>query len=345
MSRWTLRRQLVVLGLLATIVPLLVLLAVVFGTETETISEGNGAGGLEVATEDSVSIWVPVAAALLIAGAVVVVRGWANRAVRPIEEMTALADEIQAGSLDRRIAVDSGPEEVRRLARSFDHMLDRLVTASEAERRFVEDASHDMRTPLAALSARIEVALGRDDPADQRADLERCEADVARMQTTLDSLLSSARDRQTSVAQIDNDLAAIARRVADRQRQVTPDAAIEVTAPRSLRLGIDGPSVDRAVTNLVRNAVEHGGGASVDIDVVDHGDHVSLEVTDHGSGIAADRLDRVFERYEGDDHGIGLALVKQVADSYGGVSVDSPLVDGRGTRFVMRFGRERRLSP
>ncbi|MEM9466786.1 MAG: HAMP domain-containing sensor histidine kinase [Actinomycetota bacterium] len=338
MSRGSLRRQLVAFGAVAAVMPVIVLVLVVFGVEEDESIDATGDGPLEVTTESGVSPWIPVTAALLGLAALVVVWFWAKRAVDPIEQMTRLADEILAGSLDRRLGLVGAPDELDALAASFDRMLDRLAAASTLERRLLEDASHELRTPLAALVARLDVAVRRVGTPEVAEDLAACQADAARLQATLDDLLSSARARQSEVEQIDNDLVAIVARIVDRQRLVRPEAGIDVRAPEALVIGIDGPSVERAVANLVENALEHGA-SPVSIDVERVGGGAAVTVTDRGPGIEPERVPHVFERYAGSRHGLGLALVKQVADVYGEVVVESPVADGRGTRVRLRLDR------
>ena len=336
MSRFSLRTQLVLLGLAASVVPLLVLVLIVFGVEEEE-TVGSGDGAVVAAEEAGVSPWIPVAALLLSLVALVLVWLWAKRATDPIEQMTSLTDEIQAGSLDRRLGLDTAPVEIRQLGESFDRMLDRLAASSVLERQLIEEASHDLRTPLAALGARLEVATKRSDRHEIAADLDRCRADVDRLQSTLELLLASARTRQSEVEQVDNDLVVVVDRVVERQRLLTPHVPIDVHAPACLPLGIDGPSVDRAAANLLTNAVEHGGGAQVTVEVRHAPDAAEIVITDEGPGIDAERLPHIFDRYTGDDHGLGLALVKQVADVYGEVTAESPVDSRRGTRVTLRL--------
>lgn len=328
------------MGLLAAVGPVLALLVVVFQVEeTEDLDSGS-AGKLNVIEETGVSPWIPLAALLLSILAVVLVWFWAKRAVDPIERMTDLADEVQAGSLDRRLAVESGPVELRELGESFDRMLDRLARASTLERRLIEDASHELRTPLAALSARIEVAQLRTEAADLDEDLDRCAIEVERMQGILETLLASARSRNSELEQIDNDVAAIVRRVVEHRGMLSPEVDLTLDCPNRVRMGIDSVAVERAVTNLVTNAVVHGEGAPVTVVVLDRGHAVEIIVTDHGPGIPASQRPHIFDRYAGADHGIGLAVVKQVADVYGRIDVISP-IEGRtdGTSFVLSLRR------
>ena len=341
MTRWPLRMQLVAMGLLAAVGPVLALLVVVLQVEETENIDGGSVGRLDVVEESGVSPWIPLAALLLSMVAIVLVWFWAKRAVDPIERMTKLTDEVQAGSLDRRLALDSAPVELRDLGESFDRMLDRLATASTLERRLIEDASHELRTPLAALSARIEVAQLRTDAADVDEDLHRCATEVERMQSILETLLASARSRSSELEQVDNDVAAIVGRVVEHRGMLSPEVDLTLDSPNRVLMGIDGVAVERAVTNLVTNAVVHGGGTPVAVIVVDHPDAVEIMVTDHGPGIPPSRLPHIFERYAGADHGIGLAVVKQVADVYGRVDVISP-IEGRtnGTTFVLSLRRD-----
>jgi signal transduction histidine kinase len=336
--RTSLRSQLVLIGLAAALVPLLALVAVVFGVEEdETIESSDGPA--VVVSESGVSPWVPVAAILLGVVAIVAVWWWAKRAVDPIERMTSLTDEIQAGSLDQRLELDGAPDEIRRLGDSFDRMLDRLAASSALERRLLEDASHELRTPLAALAARLELADRQVELGVGTPDLGPCRDEVERLQATLDRLLESARSRQSEAQQVDNDVAVIVRRVVERQRLVTPEVHISVDAPAIVLLGIEGASIERAVSNLLANASQHGRGAPISVVVRDHDDRVEIVVTDEGPGISADRRDALLDRYTGDGHGLGLALVHQVAEVYGRLLVESPVADGHGARFTFELRR------
>lgn len=341
MTLRSLRMQLLAMGLVATVGPLLVLLFVVFQVEESETFESEGTVAVDVVTESGVSPWVPAATLGLSVAAMIVVWFWAGRAVDPIDRMATLTDEVQAGSLDRRLELHSAPTEIRRLGASFDRMLDRLAASSTLERQLIEDAGHDLRTPLAALAARLEVAAQRSNAHDIADDLELCEAEVERLQATLDGLLASTRSRQREVTQVDNDLAAIVNRVVERQRLLSPAVSITVDTPERVLLGIDGAAVERAVANLVTNAVEHGGGAPVGVAVRPDADRVDVVVVDNGPGIDPDRIPSIFDRYDGDHNGIGLALVKQVAEAYGEVIVESPVDDRPGARFTLRLRRSR----
>lgn len=332
-------------------VPLTVLFSVVFATSANESVSVDGDGHAVIETTRGVHPAVIVVALTLGAAAAAAAWWWAGRAIRPIHDVTALANQIQAGSLDRRLSIDRAPQEVEALTDSFNAMLERLHDASLVQQRMIEDASHELRTPLAALAANNELIVS--DPAasleEHRAAAQRNDELIDRLQTTIDDLLRDARMRSQQLQQTDNDLVEIVQRVVRRQRLIHPTDVIAFTSPTDLRVGLDGPSVERAVDNLIANAV-HFGPPDRPIDVVvTDGPQPSVSVTDHGPGIAPELLPEVFDRYRSDTvegHGIGLALVKQVADAHAGIDVESPLPDGTpGTRFTMRFRRARDAWP
>ncbi len=346
-GRRSLRFQLAFLGMVAVLVPLIVLVSVVFAVESDSIIEqANEVNEVEVTTTTGVSPWIPLAAVLLTVPAAVLVWWWSDRAVRPVLAITDVANEIQAGSLDQRIGLDDAPGEVQALGDSFDAMLDRLATASTTQLQLIEDTSHELRTPLAALAVNNEVILNHPEPtlADYRESAERSEALIARLRHTIEAELSTARARRLETEQVDNDLMTIVRREVEAANALPDGARVEAIGPETVRLGIDGVGVGRAVRNLIENA-RHAAPASsiVEIEVTESAGTVRLSVSDAGPGIAAADQGRVFDRYfstEEDGHGIGLAVVKQVADAHGDIELQSPIDDRGGSRFTMIFRRE-----
>ncbi|MCB0996001.1 MAG: HAMP domain-containing histidine kinase [Acidimicrobiales bacterium] len=344
MRRWSLRRQLFALGSLASVVPLFVLVTVVYATNTSEEIGFDGEGQVAVVSSTTEFPTAVVLTALgLGAAAMALVWRWSGRAVAPMNAITRLAGDIQQGSLDRRIGLVDQAAETQALGDSFDAMLDRLERASTTQRRLVEDVSHELRTPLSALAANNEVILN-DDAAtidDYRASAERNEALIARLHTTIGDLLTNARTRGELARQVDNDLMAIVARVVDQHRILRPGQPIEVSGPPTLRLGIDGPSVQRALVNLVENAARYSPRVEpIRIEVT--AAPATVAVTDLGPGIPPTAHARIFDRYYGDESsdgpGIGLALVKQVADAHGSIQVTSPLPGlDRGTCFTITF--------
>ncbi len=341
------RTNLFLLGAAAVSVPLFLLLFL-SGSESETIDQtpdGTETTIEIVRTSDSTLV---LATALLLLVGVAAISFWSKQAVAPMAEITAVANDIQVGSLDRRIGLQNGTREVRELAESFNQMLDRLDAASDEQRQLLEDVSHELRTPLAALALNNELLLDTEEPSvdDYREAAERNRALTDRLQTTVDQLLQRRRAANLEVQQTNNDLMAIVHSVADQHRLLSPEVPIAVRGPGTLRLGIDGPSISRALANLVENAVRYSPpGVPVEIEVMTTNDSTVLSVTDHGPGIPAAQQARLFERYYQADGevngsaGIGLALVKQVAEAHGSIEVTSPLTDDGGTRFSLIFNR------
>ncbi|HEY6609476.1 MAG TPA: HAMP domain-containing sensor histidine kinase [Candidatus Limnocylindria bacterium] len=274
--------------------------------------------------------------------------GWivAGRVVRPVGTIAGVAREIEATDLSRRIRLGGPPDEMRDLADTFDAMLDRLDQGVRTQRRFVEDASHELRNPLAVIRTTLDVALSEPDDAEgmrRAAEVARRTAD--RMSTTVDELMALARtsvqpERRTSV-----DLAEVVVEVAQEYEAEASTRGVRLSpvAPHGLIVDADRAALKRALANLVSNALRVAPtGSVVHCRAGRAGGWLWLGVRDVGRGIAPDDQALVFRRSwrdgaptaEGDGHGLGLALVRQIAEAHGGtVSVAS--VPGQGASFVV----------
>ncbi len=348
----SLRTQMALLGMIAVLLPIAALVLVVLATtdSSEIVTEPALAGdlqpggepreGFSSSTESETPTEVLLAAAGLAILATGVVWWWSGRAIAPMRRITDVANQIQAGSLDRRIALSGAAEEVQALGDSFDDMLDRLADSVTSQHRLIEDASHELRTPLAALAVNNEIMREAKAPTldDYAQSAARSEALIERLQLTIDELLVDARSRNEAVRQVDNELMAIIGRVASQHRALHPDHELIVEGPSMLRLGIDGPSIERALVNLVDNAVRYSPSDMPVTITVDPRHPASVSVIDMGEGIEPDDIDQIFDRYHGDGTGIGLAVVKQVAEAHGRIDVVSPLPGSSvGTRFTITF--------
>lgn len=348
----TLRFRLAALGFVAIYVPVLVLLGVTFVTEDEDVET--------VETDDEVSVvddttsdrppWVLWTAVALAPAAAASAWWWAGRAVRPIDRVRSVAEDIEASDLSRRIALTRGPTEVVALAASFDAMLDRLQRASESQRQLVEETSHELRTPLSVLATNADVLLAHPNPdvAVYREGLERSKAAAERMLHTIEELLTSARGRARTLDRHPTDLVGLARDVLDEATVLARAKTVELvlTAPAAVPASVDPSTVRRAVTNLVDNAIKHApAGSRVDITVEATDAEATVVVTDHGPGIPADQQPRIFDRFwrgrdEPDGTGLGLPITDQIARAHGGdVTVRSPGPGGDGAQFRLRLQR------
>jgi len=275
--------------------------------------------------------------------AVSLVAGWllARRLLRPVEMITATAEEISATDLSRRIGLDGPEDELKRLADAFDSMLGRIAGAFAAQRQFVADASHELRNPIAIIQTNLDVA---EDELGPRASVVRRAA--ARMAQLVDDLLALARSegdgRRQRVALVE-----IAAEVAEELAALADarGVRVEVEGPGAEVLG-DADALRRAVANLVDNAIRVSPpGARVSIRAGDGPDGVRLEVVDEGPGIALEEQTRVFERFWRTDEsrsrasggsGLGLTIVRRIVELHDGtVTVES--APGEGARFTIRL--------
>ncbi|RZT11751.1 signal transduction histidine kinase [Kribbella sp. VKM Ac-2569] len=282
--------------------------------------------------------------------------GWwlSGRVLRPVRRITATAQEISATDLSRRIALEGPRDELRNLADTVDGMLGRLETAFLTQRQLVDDASHELRNPLAVIQANVDAVLAHDDtPPDDRAQATAIVGRaIQRMTRLVEDLLASARRSSPAFVDADVDLATIAGEAAEEYELLAADRELHVVrrlSPGPIAAG-DASALRRAVDNLLSNAVRLArGGSELVLAVGSRNGWAWIAVRDEGPGIAADDADRVFDRFyrAGQQQppatvastgqrraGLGLAIVRQIAESHGGtVTLHSEL--GIGTTFVI----------
>lgn len=282
--------------------------------------------------------------------------GWwlSGRVLRPVRRITATAQEISATDLSRRIALDGPRDELRNLGDTLDDMLARLESAFVAQRQLVDDASHELRNPLAVIQANVDAVLAHDDtpPADRAQATAIVSRAIQRMTRLVEDLLASARRSSPAFVDADVDLAAIAGEAAEEYELLAADRELHVVrrlAPGPTAAG-DASALRRAVDNLLSNAVRLArGGSELVLAVGSRNGWAWIAVRDEGPGIAADDADRVFDRFfragqrqtpatvpsSGQRRaGLGLAIVRQIAESHGGtVALHSEL--GIGSTFVI----------
>ena len=189
-----------------------------------------------------------------------IVVGWimSGRVLKPVEEITTVAREIQASDLSRRIDLDGPDDELTRLANTFDGMLERLDRAFTSQRRFLADTSHDLRTPLAVIRSNVEVVA--DDPDAQMADWERAggiiRRNAAKMSSMIDGLLAAARLQSGRAQAVTLDLAVLVEAKAAEFEPVASEKNLVVTSVVSPAVvqGVE-VSLDRALTNLLDNEI------------------------------------------------------------------------------------------
>lgn len=242
----------------------------------------------------------------------------AGAALRPIEAMRRRAAEISTSSLDERLPVADTRDETARLGETLNEMLSRIEGGVLRERRFVADASHQLRTPLALLTTELELALrGPRSPDELRAALASAAESTERLSRLADDLLLLARADDGRVP-----LKAEETDVADLAGQVGARFGIRVDA-EPLVVNADPLRLEQALTNMVDNAVRHGGG-EVTLTVARRNGSVELHVLDEGAGFTKPFLVHAFERFSRadptrpDGSGLGLAIVETIARAHGG---------------------------
>jgi two-component system OmpR family sensor kinase len=294
----------------------------VYAAPLGELGQGPAAGGAVILagttsdidrTLDTTRTLVLVCALVAAALAAALATRLSARALRPVRRLASGARAIEhSGDASERLPVAATGDEVEELAATLNGMLASLERAREAERRFVGDASHELRTPLTALRGNVAYVLRHGADAAVLADIE---ADATRLSELLDDLLALAREDAAAPARGEPvDLVAIARAAAD-------GAAVEAAGPAYVRG--ERLALERAVSNLVRNARHHGAGA-VTVAVAEAGGRATITVRDEGPGLDAEAAAHAFERFwrgpgaRADGSGLGLAIVRAVAERHGG---------------------------
>ncbi|MHB1063743.1 MAG: sensor histidine kinase [Georgenia sp.] len=267
-----------------------------------------------------------------------------GRALAPVEDIRARVARVEGTSqLDARVPVPDGDDEITRLAVTMNDMLERLETANDRQRRFVGDASHELRSPLATIRVAHEIATLHPDSRDWPAVGRDVLAELDRLDRLVEDLLLLARadEHGLRVRSADVDLDDLVDREAARLRR---PAGLTVTADTPpVRVHGDPVLLARAIRNLVDNAARHAD-SRVEIRLREDGEHARIEVEDDGPGVPAADRERIFERFVRLDDartrtsggtGLGLAIAREIAVAHGGGLHVEP---GRvGARFVLRL--------
>jgi heavy metal sensor kinase len=283
---------------------------------------------------------------------VALIGGWSlvGRALRPVEELTRTALEMESRSLSRRLVPPVSDDEIGRLAGAFDTMIARLERSFRQVQQFSADASHELGTPLTAIRGEAEVALMRPlTPEQYQRALRSILESAQRMSCIIEDLLMLAR--------LENDRAV-------RRESVTLDdlllAVYELHEPLARRGGLtleiveaqeatvlgDPLWLQQMMANLVNNAIKYTPASGrVALSLIREAAEAVLTVTDTGAGIALEHLPYIFDRFyrvdsgrsrDSGGSGLGLSIVQWVAEAHGG-RVEVTSVPGKQTRFTVRL--------
>ncbi|MGW5465481.1 sensor histidine kinase [Streptomyces sp. NPDC003996] len=268
---------------------------------------------------------------VLTVGVVATTLGWlvAGRLLRPLNRITSTTERIAGRTLHRRIDLDEPPGEVKRLADSFDSMLDRLDAAFAGQDRFIANAAHELKTPLAVGRTLVEVAMARPDAPPEIARLgENLLAVNGRHERLIDSLLTLARAESATTDRAPVDLADIARTVVSRIHHQAQEEGLDLDTdlPAAPATG-DPVLLEQLVQNLVENAIKYntpGGWVRVRTETTAEGSRITVSNT--GVVVAPHEVPMLFEPFRrltdrvgsARGSGLGLSIVRAVARVHDG---------------------------
>jgi signal transduction histidine kinase len=271
--------------------------------------------------------------------------GWltASRVLRPVRAITATARRLSVDSLDQRIGMRGARDELTELADTFDQMLDRLASSFESQSRFVANASHELRTPIAAQRTLIEVAMADPlkDPAIQQLGRSLLPMNH-RIEAVIEGLLTLARSDRGLSDKEELRLDHLAAAVLDNHQEAAAQAGVHLHAdlsPATVRC--DRVLMERLIGNLVDNAIKHnhrGGAVWLEVDR-----RHSLRVANTGPVVPAESVPELFTPFRqlrttptgaGRGVGLGLSIVASIARAHGGLIALSPR-EGGGLEAVM----------
>lgn len=310
-------------------------------TDTTTLKEAQRAFGRAF-------LWLlPVVLLLSVAF------GWmvAGRLLRPVCQLQKAAEDIQAGGDLRQPVPGAGSnDELSRLGLTLQNTFEHLASAREREQSFLRAAAHDLRSPLAALQARIDATLTRErDGLRYRKELNEIGTDVTRLSTLANHLLLLARD-PSAMQHLPLSLRDLAADAVDRARELSPEADIDLEAPKDIEFIGDRVLLGQAIWNLTVNAVKHAEQATILVSLIEGTDKIEIAVQDDGPGIDAETLARLGEAFfrpdqsrTGEGHGLGLALARRAAELHGGELILKS-VPGEGFRASIVLPTEQMLE-
>jgi signal transduction histidine kinase len=260
---------------------------------------------------------------------------------RPLTRLAAAARRLGSGQLDTRAEDVRGASEIEELARSFDEMADRLERTVQAQRSFVANASHQLRTPLTGMKLRLETAIDAATDAGSKRQLEAADREVDRLSEIVDRLLAVSREIEEGNA-TEVDLGDAVSRALSRwtERAARLDATLLASGEGASAQG-NPTDVDQILDNLLDNAISYAAG-EITVESGRSNGRVFVAVRDHGPGIPSEDLERVTERFyrgrgaPGGGSGLGLAIARELAEKWGG-TVEVTSEPGAGTRVEVRL--------
>lgn len=267
-----------------------------------------------------------------------------GRALSSVEAIRTEVEDITARALERRITEPVVHDEIGRLAVTMNAMLERLEASSQRQRAFVADASHELRSPLAAAQSELEVSLAHAKSTDWPDSARIVLGDLERVRRIVEDLAVLARsdERTTSWSPISVDLDDIVLQECTRLQRIAP-LVIDASSVSGARVAGDPEQLGRAIRNLLDNAVRHAR-QRVSVTLSQDAESAVLEISDDGNGVSVEDRDRIFERFVRVDRsrarssggsGLGLAIVHEIITAHGGTVEVTDATPG--ARFTVRL--------
>ncbi|MGE0878438.1 MAG: ATP-binding protein [Acidimicrobiia bacterium] len=276
---------------------------------------------------------------------------WSSAPLRGLEETT---DALAQGDLSARARTDNGPAEVRRLAKSFNQMAVRIDELVGSQRSFVADASHQLRTPLTALSLRLDQLRPYSDSSDHARDvLDAAAEETARLGRLVETMLALARVDGASQQRARIDVEKVLRERFDMWEPLATERQMRLTyTPPVNACAFSVPdALEQILDNFIANALDVSpDGAPIELWAGCLDEWVDVHVTDHGPGMSAIERERAFDRFwrgsssRAGGSGLGLAIVRKLAVASGGEAF-LRATPGGGVDAVVRLPRARSLTP
>ncbi len=306
-----------------------------------TVIVGGGSEAVE-ATAWAVALGLACAAPIIVAVAAAASYWLVRRSLKSVDAIRGRVAEISTSDLGERVPVPEGHDEIAALAVTMNEMLSRIEDGHRAQQRFVGDASHELRSPLATIISGLEVAEAHPDLLDAEFAVNTLLPEAQRMHALVEDLLLLARADEQSLVRRKEDMA-LDELVEDEASRARREAGCAIhTDVCPVRYTGDSAAISRMIRNLVDNAVRHAT-SRVSLGVGSGTGTALLTVSDDGPGIAAAERSRVFERFvrldsdrarSGGGAGLGLAIVAEVVTAHGGtVTIDD--APGGGTRITV----------
>jgi signal transduction histidine kinase len=311
------------------------------------------AASLERHDREMASYWrIAWLVILLIAGVLLAIQiVHARRLSGRVANLSAHMRKLRAGNLDATPPADLDDDEIAELRQAIAETTERLAAARSSQDRLIADAAHELRTPLAAMRAGIDIALRRDRPAEElRETLEHTLVEVARLGDLSSSLLELAALRASPLQRSRGDLVAVLVEAVDAARALAEErgCVVRMQAPEVAIAEFSGSAIRQALDNLLHNAIKFSPPAST-IEVclaearTEGEDSWTFTVIDAGPGVPVEAREAVFEPFHrlgraGPGGGLGLAIVRDVAARHHG-SVWVEAAEQGGARFVLALPR------